>query len=207
MATPKPGLTLESANGDTQFKFEEHYKLQEKLAEGSFGKVYTGKHVSSHDTFAVKVIDRARLSKQDNDNVQREVQVLKDCRDVEYIVGLVDFYSSPSTFYVIQVFAEGGDVFERLANRTNYNEKDARDLALRLLKGMSFLHERKIAHRDLKPENLLLRSLLDDSEILLADFGFASYVPDGGLKTRCGTPAFVAPEVLVQDCRCKYHDR
>eukprot|EP00977_Amphora_coffeiformis_P012882 scaffold3271_cov181-Amphora_coffeaeformis.AAC.9 len=94
-----------------------------------------------------------------------------------------------------------GDVFERLADMTTYTEKKARDLAVQLIKAMEVMHDRKIAHRDLKPENLLLRSKTDDASILLADFGFARHVPEDGLKTRCGTPAFVAPEVLVPDCQ------
>ena len=94
-----------------------------------------------------------------------------------------------------------GDVFERLASTTTYSEKHARDLAIHLLRAMEHLHEHKIAHRDLKPENLLLLDKKDDATILVADFGFAKYVPDGLLRTRCGTPAFVAPELLVNDCR------
>ena len=94
-----------------------------------------------------------------------------------------------------------GDVFERLASTTTYSEKHARDLAIHLLRAMEHLHELKIAHRDLKPENLLLLDKKDDATILVADFGFAKYVPDGLLRTRCGTPAFVAPELLVNDCR------
>lgn len=92
-------------------------------------------------------------------------------------------------------------MFERLANITTYSEKHSRDLAIHLLKAIQHLHERKIAHRDLKPENLLLLEKGDDSHILLADFGFAKYVPEDLLRTRCGTPAFVAPELLVNDCR------
>lgn len=80
-----------------------------------------------------------------------------------------------------------GDVFERLASMTTYNEKNARDLAFQLVQAMATLHERKIVHRDLKPENLLLADKNDDTSILLADFGFARYVPEEGLKTRCGT--------------------
>jgi len=74
-------------------------------------------------------------------------------------------------------------------------------LALHLLECCVVLHSRKLAHRDLKPENLLLCDMFDDTHIVVADFGFASCVPEEGLKTRCGTPAFVAPEVLVQNCR------
>jgi serine/threonine protein kinase len=97
----------------------------------------------------------------------------------------------------VQDYARGGDVFDRLAKRVSYTEKDARDLGVILLETMKEMHQRKIVHRDMKPENLLLKSTMDDTSILLADFGFAKYVPEEGLKTRCGTPAFVAPEILV----------
>jgi len=61
---------------------------------------------------------------------------------------------------------------------------------------MNYLHERKIAHRDLKPENLLLRSVEDDAAIKIADFGFAKKVTSKKLTTQCGTPGYVAPEIL-----------
>jgi serine/threonine protein kinase len=201
-AASHPGLTLDSAPPSGRlYQFDEHYEVHNKLAEGSFGEVFVTTHRATGEKFAVKVINRTRLSPADNDNVTKEVAVLKDCRDVSNIVRLVDYYESPQSFYLVQLFAPGGDVFDRLAARTSYNEKVARDLAYNLVETMKVLHDRKIAHRDLKPENLLLKSLVDDSEILVADFGFAAYVPADGLKTRCGTPAFVSPEVLIADAR------
>jgi serine/threonine protein kinase len=125
-------------------------------------------------SLAVKVIERKKLSAKDSVAVEREVKILKDCADVDHIVRMVDFYESPTSFYVVQVYARGGDVFERLATRTSYTEKDARFLAIHLIKAIEVLHSRKMAHRDLKPENLLLSDLLDDSGILLADFGYVA---------------------------------
>jgi calcium/calmodulin-dependent protein kinase I len=182
-----PGQTLLCETAPSTLKFDNDYKVKERLSQGSFGTVYVTQHIPTGEEFAVKVIDRKRLSKKDNDAVSREVSVLKDCVDVQHIVRLVDFYVSPSTFYVVQMYARGGDVFERLATRASYTEKDARFLAVHLLEAMRVLHSRKMAHRDLKPENLLLRDVLDDSGILVADFGFARYVPEDKLKTRCGT--------------------
>lgn len=98
---------------------------------------------------------------------------------------------------------QGGDVFTRLALRTSYTEKNARNLAKQLLETIDALHKRRIVHRDLKPENLLLRDDFDDSSIILADFGFARFLPENGkLTTRCGTPAFAAPELIRPSCRC-----
>jgi serine/threonine protein kinase len=183
----------------TQFKFEDHYRLQGKLSNGSFGVVHIAQHKLSGRDFAVKVIQRNKLSEKEKSSVIREVNILKDCRTIPHVVQLVDFYTSPEHFYVVQMYAKGGDVFERLAHRTSYTECDARNLARHLLLAVLGFHERKLAHRDLKPENLLLVDVLDDARIMVADFGFASYVPEdgSGLKTRCGTPAFVGPEVLV----------
>jgi len=197
----EPGRTLATPEACTALKFEVFYKLQSRLAKGSFGVVYVTQHLSTGQEFAVKVIERAKLSEKEKTSVQREVSILKDCRDVENIVQLIDYFVSPEHFFVVQMYAKGGDVFERLAQRTSYTEADARNLAKCLLQAMEVLHSRKLAHRDLKPENLLLRDLLDDTSIVVADFGFASYVPPGGLKTRCGTPAFVGPEVLLPNCR------
>lgn len=122
---------------------------------------------------------------------------MKALLDVPGVVRLVDFFVRPDQFHVVQVYARGGDVFDRLARRTTYTEQDARDLARQLLTTMDAMHARGYAHRDLKPENLLLRDSIHDGNILVADFGFAKLVPEEGLKTRCGTPAFVAPEILL----------
>jgi serine/threonine protein kinase len=196
-SSPRPGATLEK-DASPELAFPNDYSLEEKLRSGSYGVVWTTRHNVSNEEYAVKVIDRTKLKKKkDDDGVIREVSILKDLLDCENIVRLIDFYEEPETFYIVQVYAKGGDVFDRLAKRTSYTEKDARDLSMKLLQTMQILHERKLVHRDLKPENLLLKDAFDDSSILLADFGFATYVPEDGLKTRCGTPAFVAPEILL----------
>jgi serine/threonine protein kinase len=192
----KPGATL-IPEDRTADKFDNDYVLQDRLRSGSYGVVWTTAHKTTHDVFAVKVIDRTKLKQKDDDGVYREVKILNDLMEVKNIVKLIDFYQDPETFYVVQFYAKGGDVFDRLAKRTSYTEADARHFAETLLQTMKALHDLKLCHRDMKPENLLLRDTMDDTSILVADFGFAAYVPEDGLKTRCGTPAFVAPEVLI----------
>ena len=77
-----------------------------------------------------------------------------------------------------------------------YNEKEARDLCRILLDAVKYIHDLGIVHRDLKPENLLMTSRHDDANIKLADFGFARSVVAGFVSTQCGTPGYVAPEIL-----------
>ena len=198
--SPLPGATLVGDEMDKLSKsmhFEDDYALIDKIQKGSFGVVYTTKHKKSLEQYAVKVIDRTKLKPKDDKGVFREVYAMKELLEVPNIVSLIDFYETPTTFHVVQVYARGGDVFDRLAKRVSYNEKDARDLAIVLLSCLQAMHERRLCHRDLKPENLLLLQEDNDSQILLADFGFTAKVPGDGLKTRCGTPAFVAPEIIV----------
>jgi len=84
-----------------------------------------------------------------------------------------------------------------LSKKTIYNEKEARDVSKILIEALRYCHERHIVHRDLKPENLLLASEDDDISIKIADFGFAKRcTKPKSLKTQCGTPGYVAPEIL-----------
>jgi serine/threonine protein kinase len=93
----------------------------------------------------------------------------------------------------------GGDLFDRIGKKKSYSEADARDLVAKMLKAVAFCHKRNIAHCDMKPKNLLLMSDDNDSFIKLADFGFAARVHyPKSLTKQCGTPFFVAPEILTR---------
>jgi len=187
-------------------KFDQLYTLVKTLRSGSYGSVWVCKHVLSNDEFAVKVIDRTKLKPKDDKAVFREVGILRELSTVgkshRNIVSIIDFFELPNTFHVILELARGGDVFDRLSQRTVYTEADARGLAKNLFEAISFIHSHGIVHRDLKPENLLLVDSQDDvNGLKVADFGFAKKISDAptsdGLVTRCGTPAFVAPEICI----------
>merc|ERR1711933_658317 len=91
----------------------------------------------------------------------------------------------------------GGELFDRIVSKSFYNEKEARDVCKILFEAIGYCHSKQVAHRDLKPENLLLRSEDNDSEIKIADFGFAKKcLTPNSLTTQCGTPGYVAPEIL-----------
>lgn len=192
--------------------FAEMYKKDKCLRSGSYGTVYTCRHKRNPDTtYAVKIMDRTKLKPKDIANVFREVSILNELTQSNssddtplHVIQLVDFFVDHSSFYMVQVFAAGGDVFDRLTSRSQYTERDARDLARNLIQTIGYLHSSQtsskgpIVHRDLKPENLLLSDNVNDTQILVADFGFARHlVTDTFCNTRCGTPAYVSPEVLL----------
>ena len=223
------GVTLQEPDAGKKLKFNEFYATEERLRSGSYGTVYTCRHSQEAAvTYAVKVLDRTKMKEKDDAAVFREVEIMRELRELPHVVRLMDFFVEPETLYVVQHYAKGGDVFDRLAKRTTYTEKDARDLAETLLETINSLHKKSIVHRDvsftdtrtsfsyrcevcltrtvcsdtsgffffvgcrrtqLKPENLLLAEVAEDSNILLADFGFARHVSQENLcKTRCGTP-------------------
>ncbi|KAG7364801.1 serine/threonine protein kinase [Nitzschia inconspicua] len=174
------------------------YIMKNQFAKGSYGTVWVASPKTDPEKeYAVKVIDRSKLREKDQESVHREVQVLKELQDLPNVIPLVDFLEEPRYLYMVQFYAQGGDLFRRLTQRKQYTEKDARDIAVILFQTLDDMHTKhQIVHRDLKPENLLLEDLLTE-KIYFADFGFARHVTEEGLKTRCGTPAFVAPEIIL----------
>ena len=201
-ATLQPGVPL--GVHPSGLSYEQCYELQQRLSSGSFGTVYTTQLLDktqpdASTIFACKVIDRTKLKPESDATVLRELAILKDIRDLDHVTQMKDCFVTPTTVYVVQTYCRGGDVFEQLSKRSIYTERDARDLAQTLLKVMELLHLRRLCHRDLKPENILLKNRMQVSQIVVADFGMAKYVPEqeNFLKTRCGTPAFVAPEVIA----------
>lgn len=196
-AVPLPGATLRGMSS-LELNFQDIYKLEKRLRSGSYGTVYTTTHIATHGDYAVKVIDRTKMKKKEEDDaVFREVSVLRELIHIPGVIRLIDFFVRPRTFYVVQVYARGGDVFDRLAGRAVYTEKDAKELCQRFIQTIRDIHKLRFSHRDLKLENLLLQDTSDDTQVMVADFGFAKRIPKGGFQTRCGTPAFVAPEVVI----------
>jgi len=117
------------------------------------------------------------------------------------IVSIRDAYRGETFLAIIMQLVEGGDLFDRILKRKRYPENDARDVMSHLLSALAYLHARGIAHRDIKPENILLRTKISDVDVLLTDFGLAKGKAVGphGCKTFCGTPQYLAPEVM--DCQ------
>jgi calcium/calmodulin-dependent protein kinase-4 len=91
---------------------------------------------------------------------------------------------------------EGGELFDRIIEKGHFRESDAANCFAQMVLALKYLHDKQIVHRDLKPENLLFATKANDSAIKLIDFGLAGSIKDGLLKTPCGTPNYVAPEIL-----------
>ncbi|KAL7447563.1 hypothetical protein ACHAXS_010366 [Conticribra weissflogii] len=178
--------------------FREIYQLNARLKSGSFATVCRGTHRATGKKVAIKCVLRMDLPPNDDAAIYDEVLILSTLRH-RYICPLIDFFEERECYFFVMELMYGGDLFDRIGKRKTYSEEDARDLCRKMLESVRYCHENSVAHCDMKPKNLLLISDDDDVDIKLADFGFATRVYEPcSLTKQCGTPFFVAPEVLLR---------
>jgi len=178
--------------------FDKLFKLEGLLGEGSFSVVRKGipRNSNSFKTFAVKCINRKKLSNHDEAGIRNEVLVLKSLKH-KNIIQLYDLYDESDAYYLVMERLYGGDLFDRISRNTRYSELEARTVCKNILEAVQFIHRHSIAHRDLKPENVLLISGNDNTSIKITDFGFATKTEGpNSLRTLCGTRNYIAPEIL-----------
>ena len=167
------------------------------LGRGSFATVWRATCVKTGAVVAVKEIACERLSKKLRESLKLEVEVMRRMRD-ENILRFIDMQSSNETVYIVLEYCGGGDLSQFIKRHGRMEEIAARRFMLQLARGLKAMRKAQIVHRDLKPQNLLLTSNDLNAELKIADFGFARYIRDseGMADTVCGSPLYMAPEVL-----------
>lgn len=185
-----------SSSNNNKLSFDDEYSRGKKLGEGAFSVVIEASKKGTSESYAVKVVTKSKLTKEDEVALKDEISVLNELKH-NHIIRLYAVFEEKGYWYLVTEKMTGGELFDRIVSKSFYNEKEARDVCKILFEAIGFCHSRSVAHRDLKPENLLLRSADNDSEIKIADFGFAKKVlTPNSLTTQCGTPGYVAPEIL-----------
>ncbi|KAJ3682894.1 hypothetical protein LUZ60_013121 [Juncus effusus] len=178
------------------------YEIGRMLGQGTFAKVYYGKNLSTNQSVAIKVIDKEKISKFGlMDQIKREITVMNVVRHVN-IVQLYEVLATKSKIYFVLEYIKGGELFNKVS-KGRLREETARKYFQQLISAVDFCHSRKVYHRDLKPENLLLD---ENGNLKVSDFGLSALSDskrvDGLLHTTCGTPAYVAPEVINRKGYC-----
>ncbi|KAK4780471.1 hypothetical protein SAY87_016577 [Trapa incisa] len=172
------------------------YELGRLLGQGTFAKVYFGRSLVANNAVAIKLIDKGKVSNVGLvEQIKREISVMRIARHPN-IVQLYEVMATKSKIYFVMEYAKGGELFDKVA-KGRLKEDIARKYFTQLMDAVDFFHSRGVYHRDIKPENLLL----DENENLkVSDFGLSALAEskhqDGLLHTICGTPAYVAPEVI-----------
>uniref|UniRef100_A0A8C6Q7I9 Calcium/calmodulin dependent protein kinase I n=1 Tax=Nothobranchius furzeri TaxID=105023 RepID=A0A8C6Q7I9_NOTFU len=164
---------------------------------GAFSEVVLAEEKRTQRLVAIKCIPKKALEGKEN-NIENEIAVLHRIKHSN-IVSLEDIFESTSHLYLIMQLVSGGELFDRIVEKGFYTERDASQLIHQILDAVKYLHDMGIVHRDLKPENLLYYSMDEDSKIMISDFGLSKIEGAGSvMSTACGTPGYVAPEVLAQ---------
>ncbi|KAL1769905.1 calcium/calmodulin-dependent protein kinase type 1G [Sigmodon hispidus] len=169
--------------------------FMEVLGSGAFSEVFLVKQRVTGKLFALKCIKKSPAFR--DSSLENEIAVLKRIKH-ENIVTLEDIYESTTHYYLVMQLVSGGELFDRILERGVYTEKDASLVIQQVLSAVKYLHENGIVHRDLKPENLLYLTPEENSKIMITDFGLSKMEQNGVMSTACGTPGYVAPEVLAQ---------
>lgn len=166
----------------------------EMIGKGTFGKVFLVRHIQSSRFLAMKVLEKETVvSAKQTSQVVREKHVLSECSNCPFIVSFVGSFQDPLRLYLVMEFVIGGELFTRLNAVKRFSPNEARFYIAEVIVAMSFLHERDIVYRDLKPENIVLDAL---GHVRLVDFGFARHLENGRCKSFCGSPFYIAPEML-----------
>jgi len=177
------------------------YELHEKLGSGTFATVR--RVVLKEDTSvqkALKITSLRNLKSEEVDALKNEVTILGICNH-PHVVQLYESYITSDKIYMVQDLLSGGELFDRIIEQTFFSEVEAAKVVYQIADALNYLHNQDIVHRDLKPENLLLTDKSDSYQVKIIDFGLAKQSKEL-MSMPCGTPGYVAPEILK---RRKYH--
>ncbi|KAE8676098.1 CBL-interacting protein kinase 5 [Hibiscus syriacus] len=186
----------EKAKTDQPAFLHGKYELGRMLGHGTFAKVYHSRHLPTGKSVAMKVVGKEKVIRVGMmEQIQREISVMKMVKHPN-IVDLHEVMASKSKIYFAMELLRGGELFSKIV-KGRLKEETARVYFQQLISAVDFCHSRGVYHRDLKPENLLLD---EGGNLKVTDFGLSAFSEhlkqDGLLYTTCGTPAYVAPEVI-----------
>lgn len=185
---PGPGMDMPIMHDS------DRYDLVKDIGSGNFGVARLMRDKQTKELVAVKYIERGDKI---DENVQREIINHRSLRHPN-IIRFREVILTPTHLAIVMEYASGGELFERISNAGRFNEDEARFFFQQLISGVSYCHSMQVCHRDLKLEN----TLLDGSpapRLKICDFGYSkSSLLHSQPKSTVGTPAYIAPEVLLR---------
>ncbi|KAI8337830.1 kinase-like domain-containing protein [Choanephora cucurbitarum] len=172
------------------------FDLLRVIGRGSFGKVYVVRKKDTNRIYAMKVLRKSRIiSRSEVTHTMAEKTVLAKIRN-PFIVPLKFAFQSPDKLYLVLAFINGGELFHHLQLEGRFDENRSRFYTAELLSALECLHDFNVVYRDLKPENILIDY---NGHIALCDFGLCKLNMKENERTNtfCGTPEYLAPELLL----------
>ncbi|KAM4578593.1 serine/threonine-protein kinase Chk2 [Fundulus diaphanus] len=178
---------------------QDKYLLTRQIGTGVCGEVRLAFERATCRKLAIKIIKKNNFQSEGTAtrNAEREIEILQRV-DHPCLMKTEDFYQTEDSYYIILELMEGGELFEKVKSRQQLNEDVAKLYFYQMLCAVQYLHRNGIIHRDLKPENILLSSNEDACLIKVTDFNQSRILEEAALmKTLCGTPSYLAPEVFT----------
>ena len=172
----------------------EDYTIKQTVGTGSFGRVKLIFHSKENKYYALKILKKIEIMKlKQVDHILSEISIL-NIIDHPFLVKIVGISQNERYLYIIMEYVQGGELFTYLRTVQSLKNEDAVFYAGQVVLMFEYLHSKNVVYRDLKPENLLIDS---QGYLKLTDFGFAKVI-EGRTYTLCGTPEYLAPEILLQ---------
>uniref|UniRef100_A0A2K6GKI8 non-specific serine/threonine protein kinase n=1 Tax=Propithecus coquereli TaxID=379532 RepID=A0A2K6GKI8_PROCO len=183
-------------------ELRDEYIMSKTLGSGACGEVKLAFERKTCKKVAIKIISKRKFaigSAREADpalNVETEIEILKKLNH-PCIIKIKNFFDAED-YYIVLELMEGGELFDKVVGNKRLKEATCKLYFYQMLLAVQYLHENGIIHRDLKPENVLLSSQKEDCLIKITDFGQSKILGETSLmRTLCGTPTYLAPEVLV----------
>ena len=168
------------------------------LGEGASAIVRKGIKRDSGETYAIKIIDKSQMGENELESLYNELKIMSII-DHPNIVRVYEYYECHGVVFIVMELMSGGELFDKIVEYEHYTEKQAAETFTPIVDAVRYCHKLGIVHRALKPENLLYSSNEENAMIKVSDFGFAKFlIPKSQeqLFTACGTPSYVAPEII-----------
>ncbi|XP_051125295.1 calcium-dependent protein kinase 2-like [Andrographis paniculata] len=192
--TITPNTILEKSFEDVRSK----YKIGKELGRGQFGVTFACTEMSTGHPYACKsILKRKLVSKNDREDMKREVHIMQHLSGQPNIVEFKGAYEDKSSVHLVMELCSGGELFDKIIQMGHYSEKGAADLCRQIVNVVSHCHFMGVMHRDLKPENFLFSSKDETGMLKATDFGLSVFIEEGKVYGDIvGSAYYVAPEVL-----------
>lgn len=195
-------ITISSFIGQNIDDISKYYTFEKELGSGSYGKVFLVSNIKTKEKFACKQMNKRKIANKERFKV--EIDLLK-ATDHPNIIRLYELFEDKIFLYLIMEVCSGGELFDRLAERSKsknlYNEKQACEIFKQLMSAINYCHVHGVCHRDIKPENILFASKKENSVLKVADFGLSKIFTSENNKMTSivGTTYYMSPEVINGD--------
>lgn len=187
-------------------KFRLYYETIKVIGKGNFAKVFLVERKSDKKQFAVKIFSKNVIMADEMEKkcLLYEIKMMREM-NFKRVLKLHELYEGENFIYCLCELYRGSDLMNSIVKKGAQPESKALSIIYQIIESLNYMHSKKIIHRDIKPENIIFKGTQENIDIALVDLGFATFEEDyKKLFVRCGTPGFVAPEVLNdKEYNCK----